>query len=102
MAFWNPLNLFRPQTPEEAQKSGLKLKAPDWSSYVSNTIGGIGYSAKFALRGILSAPTHLLMGTSALVRRTLEAPGKYLLNPVDRMLDRYHERMHKVLAFGGE
>ncbi|ALM09636.1 MAG TPA: hypothetical protein DEB30_05070 [Candidatus Peribacter riflensis] len=99
---FNLFNIFRPRSPEEASKAGVKVEAPGWADYVSQTIGGIGYAAKNALRAVVTAPTHLAMGTLALGRRSVEGTLSVLTNPVFRLIDGYHTRIDKLLAFGGK
>lgn len=102
MAFPNPFNLFRPPSPEESGKAGVKTEAPGWFHYVGQTIGGIGYSMKHAARAVLTAPTNLAKGSLALGRRAIETPVQLVTNPVFRLIDGYHKRIDKLLAFGGK
>ncbi len=98
----NPFNLFRPPSPEEEAKSGVKTEAPGWFHYVGETIGGIGYAAKHAARAVLTSPTNFVKGSLALGRRSIEAPVRFVTNPVFRLIDSYHERVDKLLSFGGK
>lgn len=94
----NPLKLFRPPSPEDAAKSGVKLNAPSLPSDVGEAVGGIWHSIRHATAGLLSIPTRLVGGTLSLASNVLRMPEKLISNPVNRLMDYWHARMHKVVA----